>query len=151
MPMDTDLGLSVASSPVAPVPTPLSVTSPQATATPLDPDLQLICDWMNFSPTECLTRTSSNPLRSRAFSTIPTQIERLTSLTHLDLMGALLTGTIPSSLGNLSRLTYLGLAYTDLTGTIPSSLGKLLSLTVLYLSLIPYQDPFHPRWEICQA
>ena len=64
---------------------------------------------------------------------IPSELEKLTNLTHLGLDSNQLTGPIPSELGKLTNLTYLGLSGNRLTGPIPSELEKLTNLTLLYL------------------
>ena len=64
---------------------------------------------------------------------IPSKLEKLTSLTQLYLNNNQLTGTIPSELEKLTSLTQLYLNNNQLTGSIPSALGKLTSLDRLWL------------------
>jgi len=54
---------------------------------------------------------------------IPSNIEKLTSLTYLNLNNNKLTGTLPSGVENLSLLTNIILSYNKLTGTIPKLPG----------------------------
>ena len=69
------------------------------------------------------------------YGRIPSELPKLSRLTHLDLRLNDLTGQIPPELGKLSRLTHLDLRLNDLTGQIPPELGKLSRLTHLDLSL----------------
>ena len=68
-------------------------------------------------------------------SELPTSIERLGSLTELDICSCNFTGSLPSSLGHLPRLYYLDLSNNFFSGQIPSSLKNLTHLTYLDLSL----------------
>ena len=65
---------------------------------------------------------------------IPDDIGKLTSLRDLDLSSTKLTGSIPADIGNLTSLTSLILSRNQLTGSIPDDIGKLINLTNLYLS-----------------
>ena len=65
--------------------------------------------------------------------TLPSELGRLTALTHLNLNLNGLSGSIPSELGRLSNLTQLLLGHNGLSGSIPSELGHLSNLTELYL------------------
>ena len=66
--------------------------------------------------------------------TIPLELGRLTSLTHLYLHRNTLTGEIPAELGNLANLEWLSLYDNDLTGAIPTELADLSNLERLYLN-----------------
>ncbi|KAK4571374.1 hypothetical protein RGQ29_029974 [Quercus rubra] len=66
-------------------------------------------------------------------SHIPEFIGSLSSLEHLDLSSANLSGPIPRQLGNLSRLQYLDLSLSNLSGPIPHQLGNLSRLQYLHL------------------
>lgn len=67
-------------------------------------------------------------------NSIPSEIEKLTGLTSLELYYNLLSGPIPPALGNLVNLKVLSLDNNELTGPIPSSFGNLKSIKVLMLS-----------------
>ncbi|PQQ13695.1 putative receptor-like protein kinase [Prunus yedoensis var. nudiflora] len=65
---------------------------------------------------------------------IPTEIQKLSSLVELDISMNALSGRIPSSLGNLTKLYKLILQGNNLEGVIPSSLGNCQRLILLDLS-----------------
>ena len=64
---------------------------------------------------------------------IPSDIGKLTNLTHLALGLNKLTGPIPSEIGNLTKLDYLDLSNNQLTGQIPNEIGNLTRLDELKL------------------
>jgi len=64
---------------------------------------------------------------------IPTEVGRLTRLTHLTITQGL-TGTLPTGLAQLTGLTFLNLSASDLNGTIPTDLSLLTELRHLELS-----------------
>jgi len=66
--------------------------------------------------------------------TIPSQIENLTFLTHLDLYDNLISGNIPIELCNLNELSFLMLYFNQLTGNIPNEIGNLQNLTYFDLA-----------------
>ena len=93
-----------------------------------NPDLQLICAWLDLSPTTCPIALSANPPSATATGSIPSQIGLLTNLSVLFLYNNLaLTGSIPSQIGLLTSLNWLWLANNTLTGSIPSQIGLLTS------------------------
>ena len=65
--------------------------------------------------------------------TIPAELGRMSSLTHLLLHRTGLSGPIPDALGDLSNLVWLALYGNDLSGEIPDELGGLAKLQRLYL------------------
>jgi Leucine rich repeat len=67
-------------------------------------------------------------------SGIPSEINELTSLQFLSLIGNALDGTIQSTIGDLSNLESLFLSQNKLTGAIPVTLTALGKLKVLDLS-----------------
>lgn len=89
-----------------------------------------------------LTHLSTLNLGGNKFSgTIPSEIENLNQLTHLNLSrsdqiygGESISGKIPIELGTLSQLTILDLSNNELDSNIPSELGNLTKLTTLNLS-----------------
>jgi hypothetical protein len=111
---------------------------PHSPMPPLEPDdgLQIICQWMDLSPTMCPTVYSAYPPRATATGTIPTQIGLLTSLMDLSLVFLSLSGTIPTQIGLPMFLTGFVLKLNDLTGPIPSQIGLLTSLKNLFLRTI---------------
>ena len=64
---------------------------------------------------------------------IPSEIGKLTNLTHLYLHSNSLTGEIPEEIGELTNLTNLSLSFNTLTGGIPSSMKNLTNLYYLNL------------------
>ena len=65
--------------------------------------------------------------------TIPTELEELTELRHLNVNFNNLNGSIPKELGQLAHLRYLQLDGNELTGTIPPELGELTKLETMDL------------------
>uniref|UniRef100_A0A0D9XUB7 non-specific serine/threonine protein kinase n=1 Tax=Leersia perrieri TaxID=77586 RepID=A0A0D9XUB7_9ORYZ len=72
-------------------------------------------------------------IKNQLTGSIPIEIEKLTSLTVLQMDYNLLSGHIPHTLVNLQNLRILSLSYNKLSGEIPQSIGKLVQLTKLYL------------------
>ena len=66
--------------------------------------------------------------------TLPTELENLSKLHFLSLMGNRLTGSI-SVLGKLSQLQTIMVDENDFTGQIPSELGELKNLSRLYMDI----------------
>ncbi|KAI3719315.1 hypothetical protein L6452_20212 [Arctium lappa] len=66
--------------------------------------------------------------------TIPTSLEKLTTLKRLDLGYNLLTGTIPESLGNFTNSRKFELSGNQLISSIPKSFENLMALRKLDLS-----------------
>mmetsp|Transcript_28148 Transcript_28148/g.41552 ORF Transcript_28148/g.41552 Transcript_28148/m.41552 type:complete len:537 (-) Transcript_28148:104-1714(-) len=69
--------------------------------------------------------------------TIPSEIQYLTHLTHLDFALGSLYGTIPVEIGNLTNLQYLSLASNNLSGTVPKELLNLKDLSSMNVALNP--------------
>ncbi|KAL5098535.1 hypothetical protein RYX36_002862, partial [Vicia faba] len=73
--------------------------------------------------------------------TLPYGLDRLTSLTNLDMSNNNLVGTIPYQLPpNLQRLNF---AHNNLTGPLPYSISNLTSLTHLNLNHNQLQQPLN--------
>jgi len=71
-------------------------------------------------------------------TTIPTDIGRLTHLTHLDLEGLqFLTGTLPTELALLTNLKSMNIRLNDITGELPSEIGRMTALTELDVAYMP--------------
>jgi len=87
------------------------------------------CAYIKSLPT-----STTRILRGCSGGFIPSEIEKLTALTYLNLQNNQLTGTIPDSISTLTALTALSLQNNQLTGTIPDSISALTALTRLYLS-----------------
>ncbi|KAH7575487.1 hypothetical protein JRO89_XS02G0122500 [Xanthoceras sorbifolium] len=66
-------------------------------------------------------------------SSIPHNLENLSSLTDFSLENCGMQGTIPSSICNLTKLAYLDLAYNNFSGELPTFIGCLGSLKELYI------------------
>ena len=71
---------------------------------------------------------------------IPSDLSRLTGLTHLRLGNNQLSGSIPSSLGDLSRLQELSLSQNRLRGAIPPELGNLGQTDVVNVLALHLND-----------
>ena len=68
----------------------------------------------------------------RLSGTLPTQLGRMSSLTHLYLFGSALSGTIPE-LGGCKALQELEMSHCRLSGTLPPSLGAASKLKFVFL------------------
>lgn len=64
---------------------------------------------------------------------IPAELDNLTKLESLMLVGNQLSGEIPTELGNLTKLEELNLSFNQLSGKIPAALGNLSDLRRLWL------------------
>jgi len=72
--------------------------------------------------------------RNKFVGLIPTTINRLSNLQHLDISDNRFSSTMPESLGDLTKLTYMFLAKNDfIAGPIPSSYRQLTQLQELSL------------------
>ncbi|KAK9076940.1 hypothetical protein SSX86_005275 [Deinandra increscens subsp. villosa] len=65
---------------------------------------------------------------------LTSEVQNLTKLTNLILVGCSLTGPIPDSIGNIQSLNYLSLNSNGFTGQIPPSIGNLMNLNWLDLT-----------------
>ena len=65
---------------------------------------------------------------------LPSEMGRLTGLTHVHLYRSLLNGTIPSEIGRCTSLKEFLIADNTMTGTLPSEISALSDLRMLYLS-----------------
>ena len=74
-----------------------------------------------------------NLSRNNFEGTIPTEIGRLSSLTHLYLSSAQMSGKIPQEMENCTSLRGLHLATNSLTGRIPDMFGNILNMNTLLL------------------
>jgi hypothetical protein len=72
-----------------------------------------------------------NLQRNQLLGTVPTEIELLTDLHRIELIGNAIRGTIPVELGNLKSLSYLDLSINELVGTVPATLGNISALQFL--------------------
>lgn len=79
-----------------------------------------------------LTGLTFLQLVGHTFTTIPTQIGRLTALTVLNLFSSALIGSVPSQVGRLINLHTLAIHTNRLTGTLPA-LDKLSNLAELQI------------------
>ncbi|CAB9525596.1 LRR receptor-like serine threonine-protein kinase [Seminavis robusta] len=68
------------------------------------------------------------------FTSIPSEIGRLTNLVNLVFTDFQLNGTIPSEMGLLTKLNCLNLQRNSITGTLPEELSKMSQLKVLRIS-----------------
>jgi len=109
-----------------------SSTAPTATST------YSVFTFIHPCTNETLRSTTTTYLDfdSGCATTIPTQLGRLTMLTHLSFSSASsLTGTIPTQLAQLTALKHLSISgATALIGPIPSHFGQLTALTYLSFS-----------------
>lgn len=84
---------------------------------------------LRFTPT--LAREEGMTTTEARF--IPTQVGNLVNLRYLSVTGnGALQGTIPHEINQLTSLEYLGVVGTRLTGTLPPELSQMSSLTKLY-------------------
>ncbi|CAB9524544.1 LRR receptor-like serine threonine-protein kinase [Seminavis robusta] len=67
------------------------------------------------------------------FTSIPSEIGKLTNLGSLQLMDFHLNGTIPSEMGLLTKLRFLNLARNSITGTLPEELTMMSQLRQLLI------------------
>jgi hypothetical protein len=74
-----------------------------------------------------------NLQRNGLRGTLPAEIELLTDLHRIELVGNSIRGTIPSEIGNLKNLSYLDLSLNELVGTVPDKLGNISALRFLFL------------------
>jgi len=65
---------------------------------------------------------------------LPSDIQQLSALQHLDLCDNALTGPIAAELGQLAALTVLSLGENELSGPVPAELGQLAALRYLWLN-----------------
>ncbi|CAB9528038.1 Leucine Rich Repeat [Seminavis robusta] len=72
--------------------------------------------------------------KTGGFTSIPTEIGRLTNLQTLKLTDFRLNGTLVSEMGMLTKLNYLYLERNSITGTLPEELSKMSQLKVLLMS-----------------
>ncbi|XP_006663609.1 probable LRR receptor-like serine/threonine-protein kinase At3g47570 [Oryza brachyantha] len=72
-------------------------------------------------------------IQNQISGSIPSDIEKLSSLTVFQMDYNMISGKIPSTLVNLGNLSILSLSYNRLSGEIPQSIGKLVQLTKIYL------------------
>ncbi|CAB9519666.1 Leucine Rich Repeat [Seminavis robusta] len=68
------------------------------------------------------------------FTSIPSEIGKLTNLASLILNGFQLNGTIPSEMGLLTKLNSLGFRRNSITGTLPEELSKISQLLLLKIN-----------------
>ncbi|KAD5962004.1 hypothetical protein E3N88_13477 [Mikania micrantha] len=100
-------------------------------------DLSGINFQLNPIPSSLSSLTSLHHLQisgANLSGSIPHQLANLSNLLRLNLSSNLLSGWIPVSFGNLTSLTHLDLSRSGLTGTLPHSVGKLLNLEYLDVS-----------------
>jgi len=92
-----------------------------------------VCEWTGL---ECRAGRISRLDRgqNKLVGSIPSEIGRLTSLTHLNLGFNQLKGNIPQEIFNLSNLVHLSLANNQLVGSIPTMISSLYSLSHLNLA-----------------
>ncbi|XP_040371358.1 leucine-rich repeat receptor protein kinase HPCA1 isoform X5 [Rosa chinensis] len=65
---------------------------------------------------------------------LPTDIELLSELQILNLVGCSFFGPIPDAIGSLTKPSYLSLKNNSFSGPIPPSIGNLADLTFIDLS-----------------
>lgn len=54
---------------------------------------------------------------------LPTQLGRLSTVSHRSFQGTGLTGSVPSQLGSMSNLAFCNLHSSSFTGALPTELG----------------------------
>jgi hypothetical protein len=87
----------------------------------------------------------SNP---QLTSTIPGNLDQVSTLVSLSLTNNALTGTLPSVLGTMTSLQTLWLYENDFQGTIPTELGNLRRLKTLSVLDNPFLTGSMPQ-EVC--
>ncbi|CAB9512662.1 Leucine Rich Repeat [Seminavis robusta] len=72
--------------------------------------------------------------KTGGFTSIPSEIGKLTNLTNLILNDFQLNGTIPSEMGLLTKLIYMNLERNYITGALPEEISKMSQLQLLLIS-----------------